>query len=289
MKTYERYTGDHVGNGHSREASEIERDVGQIRREMAQTIDAIESKLSPGEIVNQLIAQFRGGGGGTSEFARNLGDTVKANPVPVVLIATGLGALLLSGTEAGTALGSRVRRSGEHGLERVRERGQEMAERAREQGEGSATEGVKRSVSERAQRAKESAEERMHRAQDRMHGAQDRARDGVDRAREGARRAQVQGRQLIEEQPLVLVGLGLALGAAFAGRAPSSGEVRSFARQAKEKVQAKSDELLHGGESVSETRTEIDDGAVASAVPVEPTILEPEEPVIRPERGPGTI
>jgi ElaB/YqjD/DUF883 family membrane-anchored ribosome-binding protein len=302
MKTYEKYGSGHGGNGGLRHASasDVERDVGQIRREMSQTLEAIEAKLSPGGLVNHFVNQFKEGG--TSEFARNLGDTVKTNPVPVMMVATGLGALLFSSSDAGNAISERVRRASERDLE---------------EGEGRV------SASDRARHAKESASERVHRAQDRLHDAQGRAREGAgrareraeraregardradraregareraDRAREGARRAQAQSKQLVQEQPLVLVGLGLAIGAALAGTAPLSDEERSLAADVKGRSRSRgfAERGGPGGDARSEARTapeEVEVRDVVVEVPCDPSaeqIIEPGEPIISPDRGP---
>jgi hypothetical protein len=91
MKTYEEYTGN--GSSHRR-PEQIERDVAAIRREMSETIEAIENKLSPGEMLDFVVHRFRGIGGGTSQFVGNLSGALRDNPIPATLIGVGLGYLL---------------------------------------------------------------------------------------------------------------------------------------------------------------------------------------------------
>ena len=78
-----------------RTASEIERDLDRTRSEMSQTIDAIQERLSPGQLFEQGMRYFYSGGGrsftdGAAEFAQNFGRAVRDNPVPFALVATGL-------------------------------------------------------------------------------------------------------------------------------------------------------------------------------------------------------
>jgi len=63
----------HQGAG-STSAAEIEREVKQSRAEVEQTLDAIQARLSPGELLDQAVDYFREGRG--AEVARNLGDSI---------------------------------------------------------------------------------------------------------------------------------------------------------------------------------------------------------------------
>lgn len=68
-------------------AAELERDGDQIRADMDRTLDEIERKLSPSELLDRSLGFFREHG---SDFVREAGDTVRRNPVPVMLTAAGL-------------------------------------------------------------------------------------------------------------------------------------------------------------------------------------------------------
>lgn len=79
----------------SKSAAEIEREVQQSRADLEHTLDAIQERLSPGQLVDQALGYFRGGRG--IDFARNLGDSIAANPVPVALLGVGLAWMMMSG------------------------------------------------------------------------------------------------------------------------------------------------------------------------------------------------
>ena len=79
----------------AKSAAEVEREVRQSRAKVERTLDQIQDRLSPGELVDQAVTYFRRSGG--VEFARNLGESVKHNPMPVALVAVGLAWMMMSG------------------------------------------------------------------------------------------------------------------------------------------------------------------------------------------------
>ena len=78
-----------------RSPTELEREVRESRADVERTLDAIQDRLSPGQLVDQVAHYLRDNGG---EFARNFGDTVRQNPVPVVLVGVGLAWMMFSGS-----------------------------------------------------------------------------------------------------------------------------------------------------------------------------------------------
>jgi ElaB/YqjD/DUF883 family membrane-anchored ribosome-binding protein len=77
-----------------RTAADIENDVENTRARVSETIEALRGSMSPNQIVDQVVDYARSSGG--SEFIRNLGASVRDNPLPVVLIGAGIGWLLMS-------------------------------------------------------------------------------------------------------------------------------------------------------------------------------------------------
>ena len=78
-----------------RSAAEIENDVENTRARVADTIVALRDSMSPNQIMDQVVDYARSSGG--SEFIRNLGSSVRDNPLPVLLIGAGIGWMLMSG------------------------------------------------------------------------------------------------------------------------------------------------------------------------------------------------
>jgi hypothetical protein len=98
----------------STDTRHIERDLEDTRSRLDATIDALQQKLSPGQMVDQAVTYFKEGGG--VEFTHNLGRTVRDNPLPVLLIGAGIAWLAVSGTTSS----SRRRDGGERGYRRGR-------------------------------------------------------------------------------------------------------------------------------------------------------------------------
>jgi Protein of unknown function (DUF3618) len=84
-----------------RTASDIERDLDHTRAEMGQTIDALQERLSPGQLFEQALGYFSSGSGrsmadGAAEFTQNFGRAIRDNPIPFALVTTGLVWLMLA-------------------------------------------------------------------------------------------------------------------------------------------------------------------------------------------------
>src|SRR5690606_13795561 len=230
---------------------QLEREIDATRAELLATLEELEHRLSPADLMNQFWSQLRRHGG---EYGGNLGRTLKENPMPVLLASIGIawmmassgrhhngesmyGARRYDGNGNGNGNGSgRWRETGE----RLRESGERMGERVRERMHG--------------------ARQRMHDVRDRVHGMRDSMRHRSDGAREGvvsarervtsstqhmrerarsmsssARRGAYRSRSgfghLLEEQPLLLGAIGLAAGViAGAALPPTEQEDRAFGR-----------------------------------------------------------
>jgi len=69
-------------------AADIEREIAEDRRRIETKLDAIQQRMSPGQLVDEVISYAKSSGGG--EYASNLGAAVKNNPVPMALVGIGL-------------------------------------------------------------------------------------------------------------------------------------------------------------------------------------------------------
>jgi len=217
---------------------DLEREIDHTRAHMERTLDLLERKLSPGEMIDEVIGMIRRNGGG---FAQNLFTEVRNKPLPTLLAGVGItwlmsasdrppqyrGAAMYRQRAGSMAQGAHdmgaQARQGAHELgERAQEMGaqarqgaHDLGERAQEMG-AQAREGARHMgerASELGHRAGEAASEAGHR----MHEMADEARGAM---RRGGRRAVDEYQQLLHEQPLLLAGLGLALGAAVGSMLP---------------------------------------------------------------------
>ena len=84
---------------HSLEKSsaDIQREIDVDRQRIEDQIGAIQERLSPGQLVDEVLAYAKSSGGG--EFVSNLGNALKANPLPVALIGVSLAWLMTKQSE----------------------------------------------------------------------------------------------------------------------------------------------------------------------------------------------
>lgn len=84
-------------HGH-KSSAELEREVDQQRHRLEQTITEIQSRLSPGQLMDQALSYTKNGGG---KFASNLGHSVTANPLPATLLGVSLAWLMMGNRKGG--------------------------------------------------------------------------------------------------------------------------------------------------------------------------------------------
>ena len=81
------------------DAAELEREAEAARARLSDTADQIRAKMSPGQMMDEVLNQFRGGEG--SEMFANLRDQARDNPMALALVGSGLAWLMMgSGSHA---------------------------------------------------------------------------------------------------------------------------------------------------------------------------------------------
>jgi ferritin-like metal-binding protein YciE len=91
----------------SKSSSTIEREVEAQRAEISETLAEIKHRLSPGEIVDEVMRNPR-----TRDAAARIGSAIGHNPLPVVLIGVGALWLALASNRPERPPASRTRRTG---------------------------------------------------------------------------------------------------------------------------------------------------------------------------------
>lgn len=76
----------------STKSVEIEREIEADRRRIEEKIDAIQSRMSPGQIIDEVLAYAKSSGGG--EYVANLGSAFRNNPIPLALMGVSLAWLM---------------------------------------------------------------------------------------------------------------------------------------------------------------------------------------------------
>jgi hypothetical protein len=72
---------------YSKDSAELEREVEAQRHKIESRIGEIKERLSPGQLVDELLSFTKDGG---QSFASNLGHTVSNNPLPAALLGVSL-------------------------------------------------------------------------------------------------------------------------------------------------------------------------------------------------------
>jgi ElaB/YqjD/DUF883 family membrane-anchored ribosome-binding protein len=219
-------------------SAQLEQEAEQTRAQLAQTLDELRERITPGQLVDQAVDYAKDSGGGM--FARNLGNQVTANPLPVALIGAGVAWLMLSNgarsarsTRVKEGAIDRARRAAIDTAARMADKAQSASQSAQARG-GQASE-VAGSAAQGAASAYESAKSSAAAAYDQF---SDTASEAYDRVSNSASRATstmsetassigqstaAASRDMLQfckTQPLVLAGIGMALGAILGALIP---------------------------------------------------------------------
>ena len=203
----------------------LEREINQTRSEMNQTLDALEQRLTPGQLVDECLKFFGKQG---SEVLNSLGTCAKENPVPLMLTAIGITWMMLPSQRRTPAMAYRSHYGDEvYGgnpkeysateqgtLSNVGDKIKSGAASAREQ-----LVSAKDALRDQAISSKDALADQFAASKETVQGAVNRttelAQAKVQQAREGFN-------TLLEEQPLIIGALGIAIGAALGAMLPSS-------------------------------------------------------------------
>jgi Protein of unknown function (DUF3618) len=234
-------------NYEHKSSEQIQRDIDRTRAEMGNTLDTIREKLSPGQLIDQALDYLKRNAPG--QFANNLGETVKQNPVPASLIGIGIAWLMMAGSRdphpssSWTTDGRSHSKLGEAASSATAKAGQVIQGVRERAGEASGR------IGEMAHSAQERVGEARERIGEMAHSAQERVGEAANRIRYQTVRAKDTYNYLRTEQPLILGVLGFALGAALGAGIPST-------RQEDELMGEMRDEYVHRAKEMGEEQLE---------------------------------
>lgn len=203
----------------TRSSEQIRRDLEGARSELHDTVDALEYRLSPGQIVDEVWGRMRGGSSDHGTV-RAFGDVVRRHPAPAALIGLGLAWIAAE------------RRGGGETAERMREN----AERIGSAGMQKVKSGVKSGASSAVDAAKEKAHQVADEVRDRASGAAENVKERLSETRTRASHAKEHAgerlrgdgtngwsaRSSFERQPLAAGALSFGLGLAAGLMAPAT-------------------------------------------------------------------
>ena len=249
----------------------IERESDQIRADMGRKLDQIEQKLSPKELVDrswELIEQ-RGG-----KIVTMLGDAVKENPVPLLLAATGLVWFFASASRRRSGASAQISsgNGGYAGGVDDSDSGETYArsENAEEEGLPQGLREKATVVGEKLQRNAADLSEKLHSG---AASASERIKTSTravgQRMSSTMRVAEAKTQQvrdnfstMLEEQPLVLGAIGVAVGAMIGAALPETDYEHRLMGKAKAKSVEKAKKI--GAEQYSKVRAKTRQAAEAA-------------------------
>ena len=260
---------------------QLERQAEATRARIVEDVDELRERVSPGQILDETLDFTREGRAG--QFVRNLGQQIVDNPIPAALVAAGLGWLIWGGrpsrrgngydavsdaTDAVSDASKQAADTGRHikeqtaaattsAAESVREIGDEWVTRAHEvasqltkqvRGAGPRTEDLASAASEALSDTAASGYQRAAEAYDATASGAKRASNALGRSAtaigESAANSANSFAAFLKDEPLVLAGIGVALGAAIGAMFPASETEDRLMGEASDNVKEVAGELV---------------------------------------------
>ncbi len=196
----------------------LEQEIDAKRRSINNIVDSLESRFTPGQLIDQALAYTKGNGG---EFFQNLGTTLKNNPVPTTLTGLSLAWLAMNQNKpfnpgpahSGPGLGEKIGDAFHNVTGALSSAGDGLRNAAD-------------SAKAKGQHMRDRASDSLHRTGDSLNESSTAFNDNVHHMGNqlNAQASQLKGQlnQVMKEQPLVLAAIGIALGAAIGAALPTS-------------------------------------------------------------------
>lgn len=197
----------------NREPAELEREASAIRADMDRTLNALERKFNPQQLLDRSVGYLRDHGG---EVTRTIGDTVKQNPIPVLLTAAGIAWLITSTVRSRSSANDAY--DADYGDPAYG--GTDDASYA-----GSSTEpGMRDKMRQKLDAGTAKLHERTEsmRSSWRSSKASGRMNTAMDATRVRAQQMQQRASTMMDEQPLIIGALALAAGAILGAALPTT-------------------------------------------------------------------
>jgi len=246
-------TRDRIDQESQKDPERLEREIDQQRDSIGQIVSALESKLSPGEIVDRLMSSGKGSGG---EMVRNLGNVVKANPMPALLATAGLLWLYSSRNEtAATRSASRM----EHSYGRYDASSAAYASTST-MGAGSGRYESEDShdhdgpgLKERASHLREGVSDKWHDTTSRVgsmaHSVGDRAKQMGGSLRQQTHRATDGFTHMLHENPMAAGAIAIAVGALLGAALPNTEKENELMGETGDRIRSKAGEVADSARS----------------------------------------
>jgi len=228
-------------------------EIERTRADMSETVDAIQERLSPGNLKEQAKDRVKEATVGKAQGAGStIMETIRENPLPAALTGIGLGWLFVSGRRQRSGQPSyRGRAYAAYDYPTTYDYPPRYEERGGTNGPsaGEALGRARDTVGETASQVQDRAGEAASRAQDRVSNLGDQARYHVQRASGGFQR-------MLQENPVAVGVLAVGAGAAVGLAIPETAKEHEVMGEARdnlvEKAQEKAQEAQQKVQRVAE-------------------------------------
>lgn len=209
-------------------SEQLERKVDCTRSEIEQTLSQLRERLRPGLVMDDLVDFARDNGG--AEFVRKLGRQVADNPLPVALMGAGFAWLMVAQNRP-AAVPGQAQSSFNEWAERThamteydseRRTGMDDSKSGSMYGQASETMGR---AGEAMSGARDRASDMMGKARETTSGAYQKVSSSVSSAMDSVSSRMPSTRSItnfMQEEPMVLAGIGVALGAIIGAMLPTT-------------------------------------------------------------------
>jgi ElaB/YqjD/DUF883 family membrane-anchored ribosome-binding protein len=201
----------------------LEREIDQTRANMDRTLGALERKFSPGQLLDEAMSFVKENGG---DFATNLGQSIRDNPMPAVLTVVGIAWMVASSNRPNKQ--SMTFAYNDDRYEPRLDHSADFDETAVESGfdENRNDQGVLAQAGQKVKAVAEGARQKLASSREKIAGSRGAVESGMrrtsDTAQAQAQRVREGFNTLLTEQPLLVGALGIAVGAAIGAALPTT-------------------------------------------------------------------
>jgi len=225
-------------------SAELEREAEAVRSRMSETAETLQRKLSPGQLLDEIGTYFKNSDGALA--LDNLKTQVRDNPLPLALVGVGLAWLFMGGGPKADTLRHKMSGSGTY---------PNTDGSWPEESYGTSSFGSETSSESSATSALHSASERAHAA---GQWASDAGRHASSRVQDAGSNLQRMVSDTLDQEPLIIGALGMAVGAAIGAMLPTTRAeeqvLRPYGQKARESaMDAMNSGLEQAKSAVSET------------------------------------
>lgn len=219
-----------------RDTRELQQDIAQTRTHLDATLNAIEQRLAPSQLMEEGLDYLRHSG--AREYVSNLGHAAKSDPLPLALVGVGLAWLMISNGRRGDTSQAYTLHSAEDGSN-----GSGLGDRAA---------GVRDAVGDLGSKVAAGTRDTVQRLSDTAAAARERAQRVGEATRAGRERVRGAYDYLVNDQPLALGAIGLAVGVMLAASVPRTRQEDEWLGSTSDRL--KDDAVAAGREQVDKVK-----------------------------------